>query len=112
MVCTDPELPAIPDMLPLIPIEAHKVSENDQLIPSPIFTDNMAGHPYPVLTTPPLAMVAAVKDRQMLNRKPMLILDTDMPDTDMVFPDTVMPLSEHHTAIIWGKDRPMPMLME
>merc|ERR1712150_229504 len=34
MVCTDTELPPIPDMLPLIPMEAHKVLGKD--LPMPI----------------------------------------------------------------------------
>ena len=112
MVCTDPELPDIPDMLPHIPIEVHKVLAKDQLNPSPIFTDNMPGHQLAVLTLPPLALVVAVKDRPMLNQKPMPITDTDMLDTDMVFPDIVMLLSEPLMVIIWAKDRPMPMLMD
>merc|ERR1712076_22796 len=36
MVCTDTELPPIPDMLPLIPIEAHKVLGKDLPMPMPI----------------------------------------------------------------------------
>ena len=111
-ICTDPELPPILDLLPLTPKEAHKVLENDLPSPSPIFTDNMPGHPLADLTLPPLALAVAVKDRPMLNQKPMPITDMDMLDTDMVFPDIVMLLSEPLMVIIWAKDRPMPMLMD
>ena len=108
MVCTDPELPDIPDMLPLTHIEAHKVSENDLQNPNLIMEDICTDPELPLIPDmlPHIPKeVHKVLANDQLNPSP--IFTDNMPGHRLA--DLTIPPLAGDAAV---KDLPMPMLMD